>query len=40
VPRDGQFLVIGALQAVVFEEWAHHEYATRDLTTLEAHQGA
>jgi len=40
VPRDGQFLVVGALQAVVFEEWAHHEYATRDLTTIEADHGA
>ena len=35
-PREGQFSVIGALQTVLFEEWAHHEYATRDLATLEA----
>lgn len=26
---------LGALQVVIFEEWAHHQYATRDLATLE-----
>ena len=36
-PRDGRFSVAGALQTVVFEEWAHHLYATRDLGRLEAH---
>ena len=34
-PRDGQFQVVGALQCVLFEEWAHHQYATRDLAVLE-----
>ncbi len=34
-PRDGTFTVVGALQTVQFEEWAHHQYATRDLTSLE-----
>jgi hypothetical protein len=33
-PRGGQFTVVGALQTVVFEEWAHHEYAMRDLARL------
>jgi hypothetical protein len=27
----GQFTVLGAFQNVIFEEWAHHYYATRDL---------
>ena len=31
-----QFSVAGALQTVLFEEWAHHLYATRDLARLEA----
>ena len=35
-PRDGRFSVAGALQTTVFEEWAHHQYATRDLARLEA----
>jgi len=35
-PRDHQFTVAGALQAVMFEEWAHHQYAKRDLACLEA----
>jgi hypothetical protein len=35
-PREGRFTVVGALQTVVFEEWAHHRYATRDLARLEA----
>lgn len=30
----GTFTVLGALQNVVFEEWAHHHYATRDLAQL------
>jgi hypothetical protein len=30
-PRDGQFCVLGAIQVVIFEEWAHHVYAVRDL---------
>jgi DinB superfamily len=33
-PLDGQFTVLGALQNVVFEEWAHHRYAIRDLAVL------
>jgi DinB superfamily len=35
-PRDGRFTVVGALQTVMFEEWAHHRYATRDLARLDA----
>jgi hypothetical protein len=35
-PRDGRFTVVGALQTVMFEEWAHHQYATRDLARLDA----
>jgi hypothetical protein len=34
-PRDGQFQVIGALQTVLFEEWAHLQYAERDLWAIE-----
>jgi len=35
--RFGQtFPVLGALQVVIFEEWAHHVYATRDLTMFES----
>jgi hypothetical protein len=34
-PRDGRFTVVGALQTVMFEEWAHHQYATRDLARLD-----
>ena len=34
-PREGQFTVAGALQTVLFEEWAHEQYATRDLARLE-----
>ena len=30
----GQFTVLGAFQNVIFEEWAHHLYATRDLAAL------
>jgi len=30
------FTVLGAIQIVIFEEWAHHVYATRDLTALES----
>jgi hypothetical protein len=35
--REGQngFTVLGAVQVVMFEEWAHHEYATRDLAKLD-----
>jgi hypothetical protein len=29
-------MVVGALQTVTFEEWAHHQYATRDLARLDA----
>jgi DinB superfamily len=29
------FTVLGAFQNVIFEEWAHHFYATRDLAALE-----
>jgi hypothetical protein len=34
--RFGSFTVLGALQNVIFEEWAHHEYAARDLAQLES----
>jgi hypothetical protein len=30
----GRFTVLGAVQNVIFEEWAHHYYATRDLASL------
>jgi hypothetical protein len=30
----GQFTVLGAFQNVIFEEWAHHVYAVRDLASL------
>jgi hypothetical protein len=30
----GQFTVLGAFQNVIFEEWAHHYYAIRDLASL------
>ena len=30
----GQFSVLGAFQNVIFEEWAHHYYAVRDLALL------
>jgi hypothetical protein len=33
--HGGQFTVIGAFQNVIFEEWAHHYYATRDLAMIE-----
>lgn len=33
---DGQFTVLGAVQNIVFQEWAHHIYAVRDLNTIEA----
>lgn len=33
-PLNGEFSVLGALQNVIFEEWAHHQYATRDLEVL------
>jgi len=35
VPRAGRFNVVGALQVVMFEEWAHHQYASRDLAILD-----
>jgi DinB superfamily len=35
-PSNGQFTVAGAVQTVLFEEWAHHQYATRDLGRLES----
>jgi hypothetical protein len=34
-PREGRFTVAGALQTVLFEEWAHEQYATRDLARLD-----
>ena len=34
-PRGGQIHVVDALQVVLFETWAHHQYATRDLAILE-----
>lgn len=33
--RGGTFTVLGAVQNVIFEEWAHHQYAVRDLVALE-----
>jgi hypothetical protein len=33
-PFGGQFTVLGALQNVIFEEWAHHVYAVRDLARI------
>jgi DinB superfamily len=33
-PREGRFTVAGALQTLLFEEWAHERYATRDLAGL------
>jgi hypothetical protein len=33
-PVGGRFTVLGSIQVVVFEEWAHHAYATRDLPQL------
>ena len=36
VPREGRFTVAGALQTVLFEEWAHEQYATRDLARLDS----
>jgi len=38
--REGRYAVVGALQTVLFEEWAHHEYATRDLRRLGATGGS
>jgi len=34
-PLGGEFSVLGAVQNVIFEEWAHHEYVVRDLAVLE-----
>jgi len=31
----GPFQVVAALQVVLFETWAHHQYATRDLAAIE-----
>lgn len=31
----GGWTVLGAIQVVMFEEWAHNQYATRDLRVLE-----
>jgi hypothetical protein len=31
---DHRFTVLGAFQNVIFEEWAHHYYATRDLARI------
>jgi hypothetical protein len=33
-PFGGQFTVLGAFQNVIFEEWAHHVYAIRDLARV------
>jgi hypothetical protein len=33
-PFGGQFTVLGAFQNVIFEEWAHHVYAVRDLACI------
>ena len=33
-PFGGQFTVLGAFQNVIFEEWAHHVYAVRDLARI------
>ena len=35
----GQFTVLGAFQNVIFEEWAHHIYAMRDLASLGSRDG-
>lgn len=35
-PREGRFTVLGAVQVVVFEEWAHCRYSDRDLASLES----
>jgi hypothetical protein len=35
-PVTNGFAVLGALQVVMFEHWAHHRYATRDLAVLES----
>jgi len=32
----GPWTTLGAFQVVTFEEWAHHQYATRDLATLDS----
>jgi hypothetical protein len=35
-PFGGRFTVLGAFQNVIFEEWAHHVYAIRDLALIES----
>ena len=35
IAGQGPWTMLGALQVVIFEEWAHHQYATRDLSHLE-----
>ena len=35
VAGEGPWTTLGALQVVTFEEWAHHQFAIRDLTQLE-----
>lgn len=35
-PREGRFQVVGAIQVVLHEEWAHLQFAERDLAVLEA----
>jgi hypothetical protein len=34
--RAGQFTVLGAFQVVIFEEWAHNQYATATWAVLES----
>jgi len=37
-PNGGETTVLLCLHVVLFEEWWHHQYATRDLAILEARQ--
>jgi hypothetical protein len=34
-PRGRRFTTLGAIQNVIFEEWAHNRYAMRDLDALD-----
>ena len=35
IAGQGPWTTLGAMQVVIFEEWAHHQFATRDLPHLE-----
>ena len=37
--RGGRFSALGAFQVVIAEEWAHHQYATRDLAVVASRSG-